>query len=85
LAYSVFLLFESGHLYRVGWGFYVGMSRGEVVELLRELDSKLDVILNRLKALERHIIMVEEAEPEDREAYHEALREYREGLTERLD
>ena len=55
------------------------------MELLRELDSKLDVILNRLKALERHIIMVEEAEPEDREAYHEALREYREGLTERLD
>ncbi len=61
------------------------MSQSEVMELLRELDSKLDVILNRLKALEMHIIEVEEADPGDVEAYHEALREHREGLTERLD
>lgn len=61
------------------------MSGGEVAELLRELDSKLDAILNRLKALEMHIIEVEEAEPEDVEAYREAVREHRMGLTKRLE
>ena len=55
------------------------MSSGEVIKVLREVNSKLDTILNRLMALENCILEVEEPEPEDIEAYIEAEREFKEG------
>jgi len=55
------------------------MSSSEVIEVLREVNSKLDAILARLRALEGGILKVEEPEPEDVEAYLEAEREFKEG------
>ena len=55
------------------------MSSTEVAEILREVNTKLDAILDRLKALEGRILKVEEPEPDDVEAYLEAEREFKEG------
>jgi len=51
----------------------------EVLEVLREVSSKLDVVIARLEALEERVVGVEEPEPEDIEAYYEAEKELREG------
>ena len=54
------------------------MSSAEVVEMLHEVNTKLDAILARLRALEGRILKVEEPEPEDVEAYLESEKELRE-------
>ncbi|RLF14214.1 MAG: hypothetical protein DRN06_07390 [Thermoprotei archaeon] len=51
----------------------------EILDALREISSKLDAIVARLEALEERVVGVEEPEPEDVEAYHEAERELEEG------
>ncbi|MEB3786769.1 MAG: hypothetical protein GSR75_01525 [Desulfurococcales archaeon] len=51
----------------------------EVLEVLKDISSKLDAIAARLEALEERVIGVEEPEPEDVEAYYEAEREFEEG------
>jgi len=51
----------------------------EVLEVLREISSKLDAVIARLEALEGRVVGVEEPELEDVEAYHEAEKELREG------
>lgn len=55
------------------------MSSAEVMEVLRQVNTKLDAILARLRALEARILKVEEPEPEDVDAYREAERELKEG------
>lgn len=49
------------------------------MEALRQVNTKLDVILVRLGALEGRILKVEEPEPEDVDAYLEAEVELRKG------
>ncbi len=49
------------------------------MEALKDISSKLDAIITKLDALEERVIGIEEPEPEDVEAYHEAERELREG------
>ena len=51
----------------------------EILEVLREISSKLVVVIARLEALEGRVVGVEEPEPEDIEAYYEAEKEFREG------
>lgn len=51
----------------------------EILEALKDISSKLDAIITKLDALEERVIGIEEPEPEDVEAYHEAERELREG------
>ncbi len=47
----------------------------QVLQILREVNEKLDAVMARLTALENRIIEVEEPEPEDVEAYMEAERD----------
>ncbi len=49
------------------------------MEALKDISSKLDAIAARLEALEERVIGIEEPEPENIEAYHEAEKEIREG------
>ena len=51
----------------------------EILEALKEINSKLDALIARLEVLEEKVVGAEEPEPEDVEAYHEAERELREG------
>ena len=51
----------------------------QVLQILREVNEKLNAVMARLTALENRIVEAEEAEPEDVEAYMEAEREIREG------
>jgi len=51
----------------------------EVLEILKEINSKLDTVVAKLEVLEEKVIEVEEPEPEDVEAYYEAEKELREG------
>ncbi|RLE94679.1 MAG: hypothetical protein DRJ55_02640 [Thermoprotei archaeon] len=51
----------------------------EILEALKEINSKLDALVARLEALEEKVVGAEEPEPEDVEAYREAERELREG------
>jgi len=51
----------------------------QILQILREVNEKLDAVVARLMALENRIVEVEEPEPEDVEAYMEAEREIREG------
>ena len=60
------------------------MSSRDVIRVLDEVNSKLDTILIRLRALEERILDVEEPEPGDVEAYAEAERELEKGKLERF-
>jgi len=51
----------------------------QVLQILREVNEKLDAVMARLTALENRIVEVEEAEPGDVEAYMEAEEEIKEG------
>jgi len=51
----------------------------QILQILREVNEKLDAVVARLMALENRMVGVEEPEPEDVEAYMEAEREIREG------
>jgi len=54
------------------------VSEREILEVLREISSKLDAVVARLEALEERVIGAGEPKPRDVEAYLEAERE-REG------
>ena len=51
----------------------------EILEALKEINSKLDALIARLETLEDKVVAAEKPEPEDIEAYHEAEKELREG------
>jgi len=51
----------------------------EILEALKEINSKLDALAARPDALEEKAVDAEEPEPKDVEAYHEAEKELREG------
>jgi hypothetical protein len=55
------------------------MSSADVIEALRQVNIKLDVILARLGALEGRMLETEEPEPGDVEAYAEAEGELERG------
>ena len=57
----------------------MSMSSAEVMEVLHQLNTKLDAILVRLRALEGRMLEIEEPEPEDVDAYAEAERELEKG------
>jgi len=60
------------------------MSSRDVIRVLDEVNSKLDTVLDRLRALEECILDVEAPEPGDVEAYVEAEKELEEGKLERF-
>jgi hypothetical protein len=55
------------------------MSSGEVLQILKEVNTKLDLILSKIEVLEEKVIETEEPELEDIEAYEESEKELREG------
>ncbi|MGB9760311.1 MAG: hypothetical protein ACP5M7_10510 [Thermoproteota archaeon] len=55
------------------------MSSSEVLQILKEVNTKLDLILTKIEVLEEKVIETEEPELEDIEAYEESEKELREG------
>jgi len=51
----------------------------DILEILKEINSKLDVLVAKLETIEKKVVGVEEPEPEDVEAYYEAEKELKEG------
>lgn len=50
----------------------------DILEILKEINSKLDVLVAKLETMEKKVVEVEEPEPEDVEAYYEAEKELKE-------
>ncbi len=55
------------------------MSSSEVLQILKEVNTKLDLILTKIEVLEEKVIETEEPELKDVEAYEESEKELREG------